>query len=58
MTGLKLRIFKPDPKAHAVYRKLYPLYKDLHDAFGTADWRGNLHGTMKELIKIRQQARS
>ena len=35
MTGLKPRVFKPNPKAHAVYRQLYPLYRQLHDAFGT-----------------------
>ena len=58
MTGLKPRVFKPNAKAHAVYRELYPLYKQLHDAFGRADWNGNLHGVMKQLIEIRQKARS
>jgi L-ribulokinase len=58
MTGLKPRVFKPDAKAHAVYRQLYTLYKELHDAFGTEGWKGNLHGVMKQLIAIRQKARS
>ncbi|MGA3181797.1 MAG: ribulokinase [Verrucomicrobiota bacterium] len=57
MTGLKARVFKPDPGAHAVYRELYPLYKTLHDAFGTADWSGRLHGIMKQLLAIRARAR-
>jgi L-ribulokinase len=57
MTGLKPRVFKPNPKAHAVYRRLYKLYRQLHDAFGTPGWKGNLHGVMKELIEIRTQAR-
>ena len=57
MTGLKPRVFKPNAKAHAVYRELYSIYKELHDAFGRADWNGNLHGTMKQLIAIRQKAR-
>jgi L-ribulokinase len=57
MTALKPRVFKPDPKAHAVYRELYSLYKELHDAFGTNDWKGNLQGTMKKLIEIRGRAR-
>jgi L-ribulokinase len=57
MTGLKPRVFKPDAKAHAVYRELYAVYKILHDAFGTAKWRGNLAGVMKRLIEIRNQAR-
>src|SRR5262249_1505967 len=35
MTGLKARVYRPNTKAHAVYRELYALYKTLHDAFGT-----------------------
>jgi L-ribulokinase len=58
MTGLKPRVFKPNAKAHAVYRELYALYKQLHDAFGREDGNGNLHGVMKQLIEIRQKARS
>jgi L-ribulokinase len=57
MTGLKPRVFKPNPKAHAVYKELYALYKQLHDAFGTTEWNGNLHGVMKKLIETRSQAR-
>src|SRR5208282_5316716 len=41
MTGLKPHVFKPNPKAHAVYRQLYGLYRTLHDAFGTREWNGN-----------------
>jgi L-ribulokinase len=58
MTGLKPKFFKPNPKAHAVYRELYTLYKTLHDAFGTRGWNGNLFGVMKKLIEIRDRARS
>jgi L-ribulokinase len=58
MTGLKPRVFKPDAKAHAVYRELYSLYKELHDAFGTSHWCGNLQGIMKKLIAIRRRARA
>jgi len=57
MTGLKPRVFKPDPNAHAVYKELYALYKELHDAFGTKEWNGNLHGVMKQLIDIRNRVR-
>jgi L-ribulokinase len=57
MTGLKPTVYKPNPKAHAVYKKLYALYKQLHDAFGTKQWNGNLHNVMKELIAIRDAAR-
>jgi len=58
MTGLKPKDFKPNPKAHEVYRQLYPLYRKLHDAFGTAEWNGNLSGVMKQLIEIRGRVRN
>ena len=58
MTGLKPRIFKPNPQAHAVYKQLYPLYRKLHDAFGTSEWNGNLADVMKELLEVRARARS
>jgi len=57
MTGLKRRAFRPDPARHAVYKELYALYKQLHDAFGTRQWSGNLHNVMKQLLEIRNRAR-
>jgi len=57
MTGLKPRDFKPNPKAHEVYQQLYPLYRKLHDAFGTKDWNGNLFDVMKELLELRRRVR-
>jgi L-ribulokinase len=57
MTGLKPKVYQPNPKAHAVYQELYPLYKKLHDAFGTTSWNGNLYDVMKQLISIRSQVR-
>jgi len=57
MTGLKPKVFKPNAKAHATYKQLYALYKQLHDAFGTQKWSGNLYGVMKKLIEIRGQVR-
>jgi L-ribulokinase len=57
MTGLKPRVFRPNPRAHVVYKDLYALYRQLHDAFGTKAGRGNLHVVMKRLIEIRDQAR-
>jgi L-ribulokinase len=57
MTGLKSKVFKPDAKAHATYKKLYVLYRRLHDAFGTKAGTGNLFDVMKQLIEIRQTAR-
>jgi len=57
MTGLKPKVYKPNPRAHATYRQLYKLYRTLHDAFGTKDWSGNLHPVMKKLIQIREGVR-
>jgi L-ribulokinase len=57
MTGLKPKIYQPNPKAHKTYNELYALYKELHDAFGTREWNGNLFGVMKKLIEIRSRVR-
>jgi len=58
MTGLKPKVYRPNAKAHATYQELYALYKQLHDAFGTRDWNGNLYGVMKQLLEIRGRTRS
>ena len=58
MTGLRPRAFNPNPKNHEVYTQLYPLYRKLHDAFGTTEWQGNLHDVMKGLLDIRSRARN
>jgi L-ribulokinase len=57
MTSVKKRAFLPNPQAHAIYRELYPLYRTLHDAFGTREWNGNLHDVMKKLLEIRTRVR-
>jgi L-ribulokinase len=57
MTGLKSRSYKPNRKAHAIYKELYALYRQLHDALGTKVWKGNLFGVMKKLIEIRNRVR-
>jgi len=57
MTGLKKKVYRPSPAAHRVYATLYPLYRQLHDSFGTVAWRGNLANVMKRLLEIRSLAR-
>jgi len=57
MTGLKTKVYKPNPKASAVYRRLYPLYRKMHDAMGTREGDGKLYDVMKELIRIRSEVR-
>ena len=57
MTGLKSRVFKPNPSAHKIYSELYALYRQLHDAFGTGEWSGGCHNVMKRLLDIRAKVR-
>ena len=57
MTGLKTRVFQPNSEAHAVYQRLYSLYRKLHDSFGTPQANGSLYDVMKELLTIRNEAR-
>jgi L-ribulokinase len=55
--GVRAKVYKPNPANHAVYGELYGLYRELHDAFGTAAWSGKLQHTMKNLIAIRERQR-
>jgi L-ribulokinase len=57
MTALKPGVFQPNARNHAVYKELYAVYRQLHDAFGTTTWHGNLHTVMKQLIAIRSRVR-
>ena len=57
MTGLKPKVYKPDRKAHAVYDKLFKLYCQLHDAFGTTGYKDSLANIMKDLLTLRDKAR-
>lgn len=58
MTGLKEVVYTPDENAHETYKRLYVIYRELHDAFGTQEWNGNLFGVMKTLLEIREEARA
>jgi L-ribulokinase len=49
MCGMKKTTYKPVSENHAVYKKLYSLYKQLHDAFGV----GTAANVMKELLNIK-----
>jgi L-ribulokinase len=56
MTGTSNE-FKPIPENHEVYKKLYKLYKQLHDGFGTKNENGSMFNVMKDLLNIRDEAR-
>jgi len=51
-------IFQPIPENHEVYKKLYALYRQLHDAFGTKSWSGSMYNVMKDLLNIRDGVRA
>ncbi|HPD47196.1 MAG TPA: ribulokinase [Anaerohalosphaeraceae bacterium] len=55
MCGVKPTTFKPIAANHEVYTQLYRLYKQLHDAFGTKEYTGNLANVMKDLLNIKDR---
>jgi L-ribulokinase len=57
MGGLRKTSFRPNPANHKVYLELYPLYRELHDAFGTKEWTGSLFNVMKDLLAIKDRQR-
>ncbi len=57
ITGYKSIIYTPNPEAVEVYRKLYLLYRSLHNAFGVEGSHENLYQVMKEAIAIRESVR-
>ena len=57
MTGTKPEVFRPQRSHARTYAELYPLYRRLHDAFGTRGYREALFPVMKELIALRNRVR-
>lgn len=57
MTGVKDTVYQPIKKHAQVYAELYPLYRRLHDAFGTTGKQEPLDRVMKDLIAIRNRVR-
>jgi L-ribulokinase len=56
MTGTGKQ-YLPVPENHEIYKKLYRLYRQLHDGFGTKEWSGSMYNVMKELLELRDQIR-
>ena len=57
MTGIQKKVFKPNPKAVAVYNGLYKLYQQLHDSFGIKGHEADISNVMKDLLAFRDAAR-
>lgn len=51
------KVFNPIKTNADVYKKIYKLYRQLHDGFGTKEWNGNMFNVMKELLDIRGEVR-
>ena len=57
ITGIS-KTYEPDEQNHQVYKKLYKIYKQMHDGFGTRTWKGNMYNVMKDLLDIRDKVRN
>ena len=53
MCGIKKVTYKPIAENNAVYKRIYALYKQLHDAFGLNTYSGTMANVMKELLSIK-----
>ncbi len=51
------REYTPIDENNKVYKRLYTLYRRLHDAFGMSHWSGRMFNLMKELLDIRDEMR-
>lgn len=49
--------YQPITKHARTYQRLYELYRQLHDAFGTNGYTGSMSNVMKALIAIRNEVR-
>jgi L-ribulokinase len=56
MCGIKDTTFRPIPENVEVYKRLYTLYKQLHDSFGVSGHTADLSGIMKTLLEIKELA--
>ena len=54
---MKEREFVPIPENVRVYEKLFRMYKELHDIFGTKGYTANLYHIMKDLLDLRDAVR-
>jgi L-ribulokinase len=56
MTGTGKEYIPHQPN-HETYKKLYRLYRQLHDGFGMKEWNGTMANVMKDLLEIRDDVR-
>ena len=51
----KETVYRPHPDNKKIYDELYSLYRELHDSFGTPEFRENLFPVMKKLLSIKER---
>jgi L-ribulokinase len=51
-------VYHPNPVSHAIYKRIYKLYCQVHDAFGVRTAGGGLYNVMKDLLEIRDEVRN
>jgi len=56
LTGIK-ETYEPASEKHNVYKEMFRLYSQLHDAFGIESWSGILYNVMKDLVALRERQR-
>ena len=56
--SFKKKVYIPIKKNNAVYNKLYALYSELHDSFGTQNKKTGHYGIMKKLLEISAEAKA
>jgi L-ribulokinase len=56
MAGIRAE-YKPKGEHHTSYRRLYLLYRQLYDGFGTSEWSGKMFNVMKDLMILRDEIR-
>ncbi|MFZ1979073.1 MAG: ribulokinase [Bacteroidota bacterium] len=49
--------YMPNKEHHETYQKIFALYKQLHDGYGTRQWSGSMFNVMKDLLAIRDGVR-
>jgi L-ribulokinase len=51
------KTYSPSDGNHRIYKQLYRLYRQMHDACGMQDWSGPMFNVMKDLLDIRDSVR-
>jgi L-ribulokinase len=51
------KTYSPSDGNHRIYKQLYRLYRQLHDAYGVQGWSGSMFNVMKDLLDIRDSVR-